>query len=82
MTEHILGTLRAAEGEGVVRMEDRFEVGVEEVWSAVTDPARLAPGGDGSRATCASGASSARTSPTRATSQDTWTCASPRTACG
>jgi uncharacterized protein YndB with AHSA1/START domain len=42
MTEHILGTLRAAEGEGVVRMEDRFEVGVEEVWSAVTDPARLA----------------------------------------
>ena len=42
MTEHILGTLRAVNGEGVVRMEDRFEVGVEELWSAVTDPPRLA----------------------------------------
>jgi len=41
MTEHILGTLRAVNGEGVVRMEDRFEVGVEELWSAVTDPRRL-----------------------------------------
>ena len=42
MTEHILGTLRAADGEGVVRVEDRFEVGLEELWSAVTDPRRLA----------------------------------------
>jgi uncharacterized protein YndB with AHSA1/START domain len=42
MTEHILGTLRTVEGEGVVRMEDRFDAPVDEVWSAVTDPRRLA----------------------------------------
>ena len=42
MAECILGTLRAVGSEGVVRMEDRFEVGVEELWSAVTDPRRLA----------------------------------------
>jgi len=42
MTEQILGTLREADGEGIVRMEDRFEVGVDELWSAVTDPHRLA----------------------------------------
>ena len=42
MTEQILGTLREADGEGIVRMEDRFEVGVDELWSAVTDPRRLA----------------------------------------
>lgn len=42
MTEQMLGTLRDADGEGIVRMEDRFEVGVDELWSAVTDPRRLA----------------------------------------
>ena len=42
MTEQILGTLREADGEGTVRMEDRFDVGVDELWSAVTDPRRLA----------------------------------------
>ena len=42
MTEQILGTLREADGEGIVRMEDRFAVGVDELWSAVTDPRRLA----------------------------------------
>jgi hypothetical protein len=42
MAERILGTLRAVGGEGGVRMEARFEVGVQELWSAVTDPRRLA----------------------------------------
>src|SRR5947207_12360055 len=40
--ERILGSLRSAEGKGVVRMEDRFDTHVDEVWSALTDPHRLA----------------------------------------
>jgi uncharacterized protein YndB with AHSA1/START domain len=38
----ILGSLRSAEGKGVVRMEDRFDTDVDDVWSAITDPSRLA----------------------------------------
>src|SRR5262245_18019672 len=40
--ERILGTLRAAGDEGAVRMEDRFDTDVDDVWSALTDPGRLA----------------------------------------
>jgi uncharacterized protein YndB with AHSA1/START domain len=38
----ILGSLRSADGKGVVRMEDRFDTDIDDVWSAVTDPSRLA----------------------------------------
>ena len=38
----ILGSLGSADGKGVVRMEDRFDTGIDDVWSALTDPARLA----------------------------------------
>jgi len=38
----ILGSLRSADGKGVVRMEDRFDTEVDDVWSALTDPLRLA----------------------------------------
>jgi uncharacterized protein YndB with AHSA1/START domain len=38
----ILGSLRSADGKGVVRMEDRFDVDIDDVWSALTDPDRLA----------------------------------------
>jgi uncharacterized protein YndB with AHSA1/START domain len=37
-----LGTLRAADGKGVVRLEDRFGTDMENLWSALTDPSRLA----------------------------------------
>ena len=37
-----LGTLRAADGKGVVRLEDRFDTDVDDLWSALTDPRRLA----------------------------------------
>lgn len=37
-----LGTLRAADGKGIVRLEDRFGTDVNDLWSALTDPARLA----------------------------------------
>src|SRR5215211_2098447 len=38
----ILGSLGSAEGKGIVRMEDRFETDIDDVWSALTDPSRLA----------------------------------------
>jgi uncharacterized protein YndB with AHSA1/START domain len=40
-TERILGTLRSAEGKGVVRIEDRLNTDVDDVWSALTEPRRL-----------------------------------------
>lgn len=38
----ILGSLGSADGKGIVRIEDRFDTGIDDVWAAVTDPARLA----------------------------------------
>ena len=38
----ILGSLRSADGKGVVHMEDRFDTGIDDLWSALTDPHRLA----------------------------------------
>ena len=39
----ILGSLRSApDGTGSVRMEDRFDNGIDDVWAALTDPDRLA----------------------------------------
>ena len=38
----IVGTLRTADGKGVVRMEDRFGTDIDDLWSALTDPGRLA----------------------------------------
>ena len=37
----LLGSLRSAEGEGVVRVEDRLDSEIDYVWSALTDPSRL-----------------------------------------
>ena len=38
----ILGSLRSADGKGIVRMEDRFDTDIDDLWSALTDPSRLA----------------------------------------
>jgi uncharacterized protein YndB with AHSA1/START domain len=38
----IVGTLATADGKGVVRMEDRFDTDIDDLWSALTDPGRLA----------------------------------------
>ena len=38
----ILGSLRSEDGAGVVRMENRFDTDIGDVWSALTDPGRLA----------------------------------------
>src|SRR5919204_1380242 len=38
----ILGSLRSADGKGIVRMEDRFDTDIDDLWSALTEPRRLA----------------------------------------
>jgi uncharacterized protein YndB with AHSA1/START domain len=38
----ILGSLRSEDGKAVVRMEDRFDTDIDDLWSALTDPSRLA----------------------------------------
>ena len=38
----ILGSLRSADGAGVVRIEDRYDTDIDDLWSAITDPDRLA----------------------------------------
>ena len=38
----ILGSLRSADGKGIARIEDRYDTDIDDLWSALTDPARLA----------------------------------------
>jgi uncharacterized protein YndB with AHSA1/START domain len=38
----LLGRLRSADGKGVVRIEDRYDTDIDDLWTALTDPARLA----------------------------------------
>src|SRR5690348_3586037 len=38
----ILGSLRSADGKGVVRIEDRYDTDIDDLWAALTDPDRLA----------------------------------------
>ena len=41
-SDRILGSLRSADGKGIVRIEDHFDTGIDELWLALTDPRRLA----------------------------------------
>jgi uncharacterized protein YndB with AHSA1/START domain len=41
-TGTVVGTLRAVDGKAVVRMEDHFDTDADDLWSALTDPQRLA----------------------------------------
>lgn len=36
------GTLRSADGKGIVRIEGRIDADIDDLWSALTDPQRLA----------------------------------------
>lgn len=38
----ILGGLRTVDGKGVVRIEDRYDTDIDDLWSALTEPHRLA----------------------------------------
>jgi uncharacterized protein YndB with AHSA1/START domain len=40
--DRVLGTLGSADGKGVIRMEDRYDTDVADLWSALTQPDRLA----------------------------------------
>ena len=48
MTEHtststgVIGSIRATDGVGVIRMEDHYDTTPDDLWSALTDPRRLA----------------------------------------
>jgi hypothetical protein len=37
----IFGSLRSADGTGVVRIEDDYDTDIDDLWSALTDPDRL-----------------------------------------
>jgi uncharacterized protein YndB with AHSA1/START domain len=37
----ILGSLRSADGKGVVRIEDHYDTDIDDLWSAITDPGRI-----------------------------------------
>jgi len=37
----VLGRLSSVDGKGVVRVEDRFDTDVDDLWSALIDPSRL-----------------------------------------
>ena len=38
----LVGSVHAVDGKAVVRMEDRFSTNPDDLWSAITDPPRLA----------------------------------------
>lgn len=42
MNNRLVGSLRSVDGTGVVRMEDRYETDIDDLWAALTDPHRLA----------------------------------------
>jgi uncharacterized protein YndB with AHSA1/START domain len=38
----VLGSLHSVDGEGVVRVRNRLDTGIDDLWGALTDPDRLA----------------------------------------
>jgi uncharacterized protein YndB with AHSA1/START domain len=40
--DRIMGSLRSADGAGIVRIEGRFDAGVDELWAALTETEQLA----------------------------------------
>jgi uncharacterized protein YndB with AHSA1/START domain len=41
-TPRIIATLQSAGGQGIVRILDRYDTSINDLWSAITDPVRLA----------------------------------------
>jgi uncharacterized protein YndB with AHSA1/START domain len=37
----VLGSLHSVAGEGIVRMEDRLDIAIDDLWRSLTDPERL-----------------------------------------
>ena len=40
--DRILGSLRSADDKGIVRIDDRFDTDIDDLWAALTDSGRLA----------------------------------------
>ncbi|HTC68362.1 MAG TPA: SRPBCC domain-containing protein [Acidothermaceae bacterium] len=40
-SDHLQGSLRSEHGIGIVRIEQRVDIGIVDVWSALTDPGRI-----------------------------------------
>lgn len=40
--DRILGSLRAEDGKGIARLEDRYDSAIDDLWLALTEPQRLA----------------------------------------
>jgi uncharacterized protein YndB with AHSA1/START domain len=77
----VLGRLHSLDGEGVVRMEDRLDAGIDDLWGALTDPDRLAHWFGEVEGELSQGASSVCASPSRESAQGRWRRASLRSAC-
>ena len=78
----ILGSLRSADGKGIVRMEDRFGTDIGDLWSVLTDPRRLARWmGDVEGDLRLGGEFRARFFPAAGKAQGAWKRASPRGGC-
>ena len=74
----ILGSLRSADGKGIVRMEDRFDTDVDDLWSALTEPRGSPAGSARWRAIYGSAVRSGRTSlPAERRARAVWRRASP-----
>ena len=78
----ILGCLRSADGKGIVRIEDRYDTDIDDLWSASPIP-RAWPAGTGRlKAISAPAESSASTSrPMTSRPPGAWKRASPRGGC-
>src|SRR5512132_4508483 len=71
--DRILGSLRSSDDKGVVRMEDRYDTDIDDLWSALTDPGRLTRWIGEVEGDLPSAASSAHTfSPADGKAQDAW----------
>ena len=77
----VLGSLHSVDGEGVVRMEDRFDTGIDDLWGALTEPDRLARWYGEVEGELSQGGESGCASPSRESAQERWRCASLRSAC-
>src|ERR671935_2964511 len=77
----VLGSLHSVDGEGVVRMEDRLDTGIDDLWGALTDPDRLAHWFGEVEGELSQGASSVCASPSRESAEGRSRRASLRSAC-
>ena len=74
---HVVGTLGSVDGAGVVRMEDHYDTGIDDLWSALTDPQRLARWiADVEGDLRVGGGVAGRASPAAGRAPAGWTCAS------